>query len=77
MGDTIACRHEFRKTYADDALIGQADNQHILGGSRLSNRRSVRKWHHLAIINCVLVPGYDKAAGAEDRPVSRRPEEYY
>jgi hypothetical protein len=74
MGDTIACRHEFRKTYADDALIGQADKTSICGSKLSINRRSVRKWHHLAFINFVLVPGY-KAASAEDRPVSRRPEE--
>jgi hypothetical protein len=61
-GDTISCRHEFRKTYADDALIGRLDNH--TGGSKYPvDVRCENGIIHA--INCVLVPGY-KAAGAED-----------
>lgn len=72
-GDTISCRHEFRKTYADDALIGQADN-HTGGSKYPTDVRCENGIIHA--INCVLVPGYKKA-GAEDGPTSRRPENYY
>jgi uncharacterized surface protein with fasciclin (FAS1) repeats len=72
-GDTISCRHEFRKNYADDALIGQADN-HTGGSKYPTDVRCENGIIHA--IHTVLVPGY-KAAGAEDGPVSRRPEEYY
>jgi hypothetical protein len=72
-GATISCRHEFCKTYADDALIGPASNH--TGGSKYP--ADVRCENGIIqAINCVLVPG-SKAAGAEDGPVSRRPEQYY
>jgi hypothetical protein len=72
-GETIACRHEFRKNYANDALIGQCDN-HTGGSKYPTDVRCENGIIHA--IHCVLVPGY-KAAGAEDGPVSRRPEQYY
>eukprot|EP00527_Entomoneis_sp_CCMP2396_P001993 CAMPEP_0198140736 /NCGR_PEP_ID=MMETSP1443-20131203/3855_1 /TAXON_ID=186043 /ORGANISM="Entomoneis sp., Strain CCMP2396" /LENGTH=209 /DNA_ID=CAMNT_0043803255 /DNA_START=28 /DNA_END=657 /DNA_ORIENTATION=- len=71
-GNSITCRHEFRRIFVDDALIGQADN-HTGGSKYPTDVRCENGIIHA--INTVLVPGY-AAAGAEDGPVSRRPEEY-
>jgi len=68
-GDFVTCRHEFRKTYVDDALIGQQDNH--TGGTRYPTDIICEN----GIIHAtkqVLVPGY-KAPGAEEQLNARRP----
>jgi len=72
-GEFLTCRHEFRKNFVDDALIGQADN-HTNGTPYPTDVRCENGIIHA--INMVLTPGYTPA-GAEDGPTSRRPEAYH
>jgi len=71
-GEFLTCRHEYRKNFVDDAMIGQA-NLHTGGSPFPTDVRCDNGIIHA--INVVLTPGY-KPAGAEDGPTSRRPEEF-
>jgi hypothetical protein len=70
-GEFLTARHEFRKIYVNDALIGQPDNH--TGGSKYPTDVQCENGI-IHAINLVLVPGYQ--APAEDGPVPRRPEAY-
>jgi hypothetical protein len=54
-GNTLSCRFEFRRTFADDALIGQKDN-HTGGSMYPTDVKCDNGIIHA--INTVLVPGY-------------------
>jgi hypothetical protein len=63
-GDFLTCRHEFRKNYVDDALIGQPDN-HTGGSKYPTDIRCENGLIHA--INIVLVPGYVAPTAEEGR----------
>jgi hypothetical protein len=58
-GNVLTCRFEFRRSYVDDALIGQADN-HTGGSMYPTDVRCDNGMIHA--INTVLVPGYTTAS---------------
>ena len=72
-GDILHTRHEFRKIYVDEALIGQLDN-HTGGSKYPTNVQCDNGIIHA--INIVLIPGYQAPKMVPCRGVPRQANRY-